>query len=603
LIDVPALIDNYVETGLYPNREFDDDPSRWKLVRRFFLYENVSSIIGDGEYLNPTGPPQYVRFLHESRIVYELDRGHDETMYIPYIHLFYRTIQSSQVTGPYGTPAVVVTQWKMDVSDAKNTLLAFLIVTHVFIAVWVVWKVYKWAVLHPQNLESTEFLFLIGRRVFYEIIQAWSDFIFWYLWIAVFVWFAFFKFEDAFYVLLPDNYEWKELYRTFHIIFGIMLCLKIIVMWAEIFYQCNVDVFFLDRERIKTDSKGSPNAWRLILVANEYNEMQNAQFISIEYTLLWFVFLMYGEGWENWSAQDPDFNDDIQDSLKNEYLKFCITVILLLAIGGIQYAMKRLFSFLFPLPMHNFIDLCSVTNISVFIFDQRIHGYYIHGESTGGQTDVSSRDLKNHLDNEERGESRIRGLVPEYPNLQTFEIYLPIKIRQIYELLYKQPVLNEISTFRQTYSSYKSSSRVFQLSALPKGLNIQALINQKNEVSQYFINYIAQLKNYPSVALKERGICQMFSDLPPDRVNQMETPLFLRDHWFRFKRVFFGALDFDLLILISCLYTVLDIWELNFMQSTLIVYTFYKVFIQLPREYFGSRNLSTKSLVESKFLL
>ena len=67
-------------------------------------------------------------------------------------------------------------------------------------------------------------------------------------------------------------------------------------------------------------------------------------------------------------------------------------------IGGIQYFMKRLLSFIFPLPYHNFVDLCSIANISVFIFDERIHGYYIHGESTGGQADVSTRDLKENLD-------------------------------------------------------------------------------------------------------------------------------------------------------------------------------------------------------------
>jgi len=403
--------------------------------------------------------------------------------------------------------------------------------------------------------------------------------------------------------MLPDNYNWAELYRSFEILFGIMLCFKIIVMWIMIAYQCQTDVFFLDREKVKQDDPGSPNAWRMIFVANEYNEMQNMQYISVEYTLFWFVFLMEGQGWENWSAHDPSLDSNIEDSLQNTYLKFCLTVILLLVIGAIQYIVRRLFSFVVPLPFHNFIDLCSVTNISVFIFDQRIHGFYIHGESTGGQSDVSFSQVKTYLDNEERGESRNRGLVNEYPNLQTFEIYLPVKIRQIYEVVYKQPVLNEISNFRQNMSALQNSSRVFQLSALPKGLNIQALINQRNEVSQYFINYISQLKNYPSVALKERGVCQMFSDLPPDRVKNMETPLFLRDHWYRFRRVLFGSLDFDLLILFSCIYTVLDIWELNFLQSTLIVYTFYKIFIQLPRTMFGARNLSTKTLVESRFLM
>lgn len=140
LIDVPVLIDNYVDTGLtYPNRD-SSDPASWKLVRRFFLYENISAIEGEGQYLNPTKPPTYVRFMHEARLVYELDPNEDETIYVPYLHVFYRSIETTRITGSFPTPIVMVTQWKMSVSDAKDTLLAFLIVTHILILVWVVWK-------------------------------------------------------------------------------------------------------------------------------------------------------------------------------------------------------------------------------------------------------------------------------------------------------------------------------------------------------------------------------------------------------------------------------------------------------------------------------
>lgn len=265
--------------------------------------------------------------------------------------------------------------------------------------------------------------------------------------------------------------------------------------------------------------------------------------------------------------------------------------------------MKRLFSFLSPMPMHNFVDLCSITNISVFIFDQRIHGYYIHGVSTGGQADVTMSELQGHLDKETKGEATMRGLLSTHPNLQTFEIYLPTKIRQIYEIVYKQPVLNEITTYRQNISAIQNSSKLFTLAALPKGLNIQSLINQRNEVSQYFINYVSQVKNYPSIAVKERGLCQMFSKLPPQMLSNMETPIFLKDNWYKFKSVFFGALDFHILILFSCIYFVLDLWELNFLQSTIIVYCYYKILIEFPRTVLASRNLATKSLVESRFLL
>ena len=603
LIDVPVLIDNFIDSGTtYPNRESGNLDS-WRFVRRFFLYENVSAIVGDGEYLNPTKPPQYVRFIHESRLVFEMDIDEDEQIYVPYLHIWYRSINTTDLTTDTPTPWVVVTQWKMTASYARELLLGFLIFSQVLIGIWIFWKCYQWATLHPQNYESSEFLFYIGRILVYEIFETWSGFMFWFLFLASFIWFILFKFGTAFYVLLPDNYVRRDIYRPFDIIFGIVLCMKILALWGRIWYQWNVDIFFLDRERRNKDSAGSPNAWRLIFVSNEYNEMQHSQYVSIEYTLFWFLFFMVGEGWEGWAAQDPDFTEHAQDSHINEYLKFCITVSLLLSIGLIQFLIKILFSFAFPLPFQNFVDLCSITNMSVFIFDQRIHGYYIHGVSTCGQSDVTTSELQSYLDKENRGESSQRGLISEHPNLQTFEIYLPVKIRQRYEVVYKQPVLNEITIQRRNMSAIDNSSRLFSLGALPRGLNIQALVNSRDEASQYFINYVSQVKNYPSIALKDRGLWQMFSEFPPMNLNEMETPLFLRDYLYGFRKVFFSGLDFDILVLIACLYTVLDIWELNFLQSTVIIYSYYKIFIELPRKFFGSRNLATKTLVETRFLL
>jgi meckelin len=58
----------------------------------------------------------------------------------------------------------------------------------------------------------------------------------------------------------------------------------------------------------------------------------------------------------------------------------------------------------------NFVDLCSVSNISVFILDQNHHGYYIHGRSPHGITDVNLKDMIMNLERESRMLSGTRGL-------------------------------------------------------------------------------------------------------------------------------------------------------------------------------------------------
>ena len=347
-----------------------------------------------------------------------------------------------------------------------------------------------------------------------------------------------FKFQDAFYILLPDRYDWENNYRTWEIVFGLVICLKMIAIWLKIYYQCDIDIFFLDRERKKERfSESSPNAWRLIFVANEYNELQMMQYVSMELTLVWYVFFMEGVGWRLWSAHDPDLSDDINDSVLNKYINFSIIIIVLVSIGLVQYLLKRGLGFLFPLPIHNFVDLCSITNVSVFIFDQRLHGYYIHGESTGGQSDVSFNELRDYLQREENGESRPRGMLSEYPELQTFEIFLPVKIRQLYEVVYKRDVINEINKQREHLRGYENTSRFFNLSPLPKGMDILALINQRDEMSQFFMNYISQAKNYPQVAIREKSLCQIATGLPPADMNKKDTPIFIKDNWFSYRKI------------------------------------------------------------------
>ncbi len=101
----------------------------------------------------------------------------------------------------------------------------------------------------------------------------------------------------------------------------------------------------------------------------------------------------------------------------SQVLYFFLSVLLMGVIGFVQYLSRYVLKFLFPLKSEDFVDLCSITNTSVFIFDQDLHGYYIHGESPAGAADISATQLKQNLDNEASSESKIRGLLSELPNL------------------------------------------------------------------------------------------------------------------------------------------------------------------------------------------
>jgi hypothetical protein len=106
-------------------------------------------------------------------------------------------------------------------------------------------------------------------------------------------------------------------------------------------------------------------------------------------------------------------------------------------IAGIQYGGRYAVKKWFPLPTEEFTDLCSVTNISVMIFDDNTYGgYYIHGRSPYGYTEISSENLRRSLEQESRGKGQIRGLSPEDRDLQTYQIYIPLELFKHYRTDY-----------------------------------------------------------------------------------------------------------------------------------------------------------------------
>jgi len=85
----------------------------------------------------------------------------------------------------------------------------------------------------------------------------------------------------------------------------------------------------------------------------------------------------------------------------------------------------------------NFIDLCSVSNISVFILDQNRHGYYIHGRSPHGITDVNMKDMVMNLERESRSMSGTRGLEANSIE-QIFIMKINRAFRIQYDLLFRK---------------------------------------------------------------------------------------------------------------------------------------------------------------------
>ena len=119
------------------------------------------------------------------------------------------------------------------------------------------------------------------------------------------------------------------------------------------------------------------------------------RYVRPETTLLWFIFFIKALGWENLAQANPDMTP-YQNSLIpiNYVLKFFLSAFIFLCIMAVQYVLEGINSYFSSLKFQDFFDLCSVSNISLLIMDEQFHGYYIHGRSAWGNSDLNMTNLK-----------------------------------------------------------------------------------------------------------------------------------------------------------------------------------------------------------------
>ena len=93
---------------------------------------------------------------------------------------------------------------------------------------------------------------------------------------------------------------------------------------------------------------------------------------------------MEGFGLKYWTSHDPDLKTYETDSPQNYVLFFFVSTIIIYGLGIIMYGMQYALKGTFPLRHDEFVDLCSICNMSVLMFDESFHGFYIHGRSPYG---------------------------------------------------------------------------------------------------------------------------------------------------------------------------------------------------------------------------
>ncbi len=297
-------------------------------------------------------------------------------------------------------------------------------------------------------------------------------------------------------------------------------------------------------------------------------------------------------------------------------MDFFVEALLFLVISAVDYCLKLGLSIWLPLHTHNVVDLMSVANVSMLIFDHLTHGYYIHGRAASGKADGNAEQLKRILDGEfGNAGAKLRGLDPHDPlELQTFEIYIPATVREQYNAR-RAGVLKkvEVEPTQQMKEGPLSpderkrledkNSTMFSTMAAARGeADTDEL--KKTELSMFFKQFIQDIEQQVGVAVQEPSAFQRFLSYPPSGLFELSShgkSIFLKDWRFNFQDLSGAGLDFHM-----CFLRILLFW----LWDKVIGNTFYGIFITYIieqaiwwiRSIFVRDNIAKKSLVDDRFL-
>lgn len=483
---IPVLIRN-----LFQNSHIDS--FRWQYLSRFYLVNTISGH-RPGQTDNPYSERnmvkkfESVRYLKRAELRFEVrDTNKIET---PQLILQYDYVNLNGSTGSdfmYDFEFRVTFEKSLNFDTLLEILMPILIIIGLMLSVaeTLSYKIregkqfFDWDILlrfliqFTSKIANTLFLVACGIAVYIHIV---------------------YKTQNTVKILLPDVIE-----REIRYFLAVALCLKSFKLIQHLHTMANIDIFFVDCERPKLgenylatknhletpSSVGSRDhitlesnvsAWRNYFVANEWLELTTKRPISVFLHLFSLLILLHVIGMEHFATQLLYFH--LKRPATNDHTATTTDVILQVSTGLICFLLSYIGHWLANYlvweryvknPIQQFIDVCSIANISVFLFSQRCYGYYVHGRSPHGfaDTDVCSMILQ--FKREEDNMCGHRGLLPGSEN-QTYRVLAPKNLRTFYDKLvlpmhkpafFANITMSTAFHLERTTSTYQSINRFF----------------------------------------------------------------------------------------------------------------------------------------------
>ncbi|CAF0714886.1 unnamed protein product [Brachionus calyciflorus] len=602
LLPIPVKILNYKIGNNEVNRGSERDQV---LHRRFFMVESLSS-----KQTN-LGQPKYIRYAKSFKINFQLIKNQYEgKIYPPVVEIDYDFVSTDNLDKTLGITFEIFYSSNFETQDLAMWITAGILCAASFI--WAFFRTLVWnrrsGKLAPDLITLFKFvMFLCSAigNVFFLVLIAGSIY-----------WLIFYKGQNIAYLILPTSSQES----VFIVMVVISFVLKLIDVIHLIFTQTSYDIFFIDWERPKSDTPTLINqlipqivsgdrtkendkenliknelmeynkisCWRTLFVANEWNELQTFRKIDPLIQLIGVLFFLKVINLE--ALTTADCNTSITRD-PNEY-QAVYSGILRIAMASSMYLGIGLFQYVFYIFFYircisdkigQFVDFCSVSNISMFIMTHTQYGYYIHGRSPHGYSDVSMQQMSKALSREENDITGKRGLGQD-SDQQTFAISISSKLSNEYSKvmipIFEKKTIRKSSAFTGT----EFEKRILAYSHLNKFL--MGFIDNILRNLKYKIIRRNFLENILNMEFKE----------------PIKTGYFYADENKGFERALFSGQERKLFVFDLITFLFVDYFAKNYVLAAFCVFIVVKIYNGL-RNDLGRRNISRKTLVDKRFLI
>ncbi|XP_041844911.1 meckelin isoform X2 [Melanotaenia boesemani] len=586
VLPLPTLIKNQQRNGRFINQE---NMRNWYLSRRMFLVDTMS-----GREKSINSSPKVIRVATSVSISFQLvPRTQEGQIFPPLMTVTYTDVLITDIN----TQTLSITfavQYEMDQSEARTKTDTALGVLGGVAVLYSLLKTVSWKRRIASPLVDMEtmlkfLLFYAGdlANVFFAVTVG-----------SGLYWLIFYKAQQFVSVLLPLPTQ-EEQFVTY---IGCAFALKAVQFLHKLILQVSIDIFLIDWERPRSkasrtvqatgETKREPSPvsiWRTYFVANEWNELQTIRKISPTFQIMAVLFFLEVLGFSNLALRDPwatlERPPQAYTPPYSLILRYGLAATLWLCIGLLQVIFFTVFYEHFVEDkIRQFVDLCSVSNISVLLFSHRCFGYYIHGRSVHGHADTNMEEMNNNLKRERESLCGQRGLLPN-TDVQTFQVSFSNHLRLQYDRI------------QDSISRRNRPSRLMDASAA----NLSELqFRAYNTMNHFLGSFIDHAHPDMDYIVKDKLTLERVIGM--EFLEASEKTIFYNDEAHSFSDLLFYGNEATLLIFDTLFFCVVDLGSQSFVLAAVLTYVQQMIFCFI-RNTLGRKNLASKTLVDQRFLI